>query len=153
MKKCSKCGRILPSDQFNKNKNSKDGLQHRCRQCFSEYNKARYANNPEKFKADVKRYKEENPESCLKTRIKTCMKNPTHMNASRVVEAALKAGAIKNPGVCFGCGCDASEHRIEAHHRDYTKPLEVIWLCTPCHRQMDAQRRIREGKTPYGKRN
>lgn len=90
MKKCSKCGRILPSDQFNKNKNSKDGLQHRCRQCFSEYNKARYANNPEKFKADVKRYKEENPESCLKTRIKTCMKNPTHMNASRVVEAALK---------------------------------------------------------------
>jgi hypothetical protein len=22
-----------------------------------------------------------------------------------------------------------------AHHEDYDKPLEVVWLCQPCHKQ------------------
>lgn len=149
-KTCSKCGRSLPISEFNRNKNNKDGLQDKCRRCFSKYNKARYAANREKFKADVAAYRESNPEACLKTRLATCEKNPTRTNANRAVEAALKAGAIKNPGVCYGCGCEAGEHRIEAHHHDYSKPLDVVWLCTPCHRRMDAQRRVREGKTPYG---
>lgn len=29
--------------------------------------------------------------------------------------------------------CDATE-RVEAHHRDYNKPYEVMWLCFACHR-------------------
>ena len=149
-KKCAECGRDLPLSEYNKAKKNKDGLQDRCRECFSRYNKARYAANKEKFKADIYAYKAANPEKVLETRVKTCAKNPTHVNASRAIEAALRAGAITNPGVCYGCGCDTSEHRIEAHHHDYTKPLDVIWLCTPCHRRMDAQRRTREGKKPYG---
>lgn len=151
-KKCVGCGQELPLTEFNKNKNSKDGLQDKCRSCFSRYNKARYAANREKFKADTKRYREENPKAVFQTRLKTCAKNPTRVNASRAVEAALNAGELANPGVCYGCGCTSEEHRIEAHHHDYSKPLEVVWLCTPCHRRMDAQRRVHEGKTPYGVR-
>lgn len=150
-KKCSKCGLELPLSEFNKNKNAKDGLQEKCRKCFSEYNKARYAANKEKFKADVKAYREANPRKVFETRLKICEKNPTQKNAYKVVEAALKCGELVNPGVCYGCGCVEREHRIEAHHHDYSKPLDVVWLCTPCHRRMDAQRRIREGKKPYAR--
>lgn len=46
-KKCSECGRELPLDQFNKNRGSNDGLQDRCRECFSKYNRKRYAKNRE----------------------------------------------------------------------------------------------------------
>lgn len=151
-KKCAGCGRELPIEDFNKNKRNRDGLQDRCRECFSKYNKARYAANPERFKADVAAYRANNPKAHMETRLRACAKNPTRTNANRAVEAALKAGAIENPGVCYGCGCKAGEHRIEAHHHDYSKPLDVVWLCTPCHRRMDAQRRIREGSEPYGRR-
>lgn len=151
-KKCAECGRELLIEDFNKNKRNRDGLQDRCRECFSKYNKARYAANPERFKADVAAYRANNPKAHMETRLRACAKNPTRTNANRAVEAALKDGAIENPGVCYGCGCKAGEHRIEAHHHDYSKPLDVVWLCTPCHRRMDAQRRIREGSEPYGRR-
>lgn len=150
-KRCSECGRELPLTEFNKKKSNKDGLQDRCRSCFSAYNKRRYEANKEKFKRDVKEYRENNPEACLTTRLKACKKNPTGVNARRCVEYALAAGRLKRPRTCSGCGCDDKDHRIEAHHSDYSKPLNVIWLCTPCHRQMDARRRMREGKEPYGK--
>lgn len=34
---------------------------------------------------------------------------------------------IKKP--CVDCGSIESQK----HHEDYSKPLEVIWLCRPCH--------------------
>lgn len=151
-KKCAECGRDLPLSEYNKTKNSKDGLQSRCRECFSRYNKARYAANKEKFKADIYAYREANPKKVCETRLKTCQKNPTQKNAYKAVEAALKAELLVKPDTCYGCGCGNDEHRIEAHHHDYAKPLEVIWLCTPCHRRMDQQRRIREGKPPSNRK-
>jgi ribosomal protein S27AE len=32
---------------------------------------------------------------------------------------------------CIRCG----EAKSVAHHEDYDKPLEVMWLCQPCHKQ------------------
>lgn len=40
-KKCSKCGRELPLDEFALSKKSPDGRQYACRQCKKEYNKKR----------------------------------------------------------------------------------------------------------------
>ena len=35
-KKCSRCGRVLPISEFNKNSKNKDGLQAYCRECQHE---------------------------------------------------------------------------------------------------------------------
>ncbi len=143
-KKCSECGRELPISEFNKKRRSRDGLQDRCRECFSRYNKERYASTRENTREAVRRYRSENPENVLATRLRMCEKNPTRKNSYHAVEEALRCGILTKPHTCSGCGCPDTEHRIEAHHHDYSKPLDVIWLCTPCHSRMDAQRRIRE---------
>lgn len=37
LKKCTKCGRELPSTMFNKKKSGKDGLQEHCKDCHKDY--------------------------------------------------------------------------------------------------------------------
>lgn len=148
-KKCAECGRDLPLSEYNKNRNNKDGLQDRCRECFSKYNKARYAANKEKFKADIYAYKAENPDKVCETRLSTCSKNPNHYNANKAVSAALASGRIRPAKNCAGCGVSGDQTRLGAHHHDYSKPLDVVWVCAACHRRLDAERRKREGKKPF----
>lgn len=140
-KVCSVCGQEKPLSEFNKNKNRADGLQEKCRACFSEYNRRRYLSNPEKFKKAAKARRDFDPRADFETRVKACKKNPTKKNAYMAVDAAVRAGVIERPDHCTGCGCPDTEHRIEAHHASYERPLEVVWLCTPCHRRLDQQRR------------
>lgn len=33
------------------------------------------------------------------------------------------------PRPCEKCGAE----QVQKHHHDYSKPLEVVWLCQPCH--------------------
>lgn len=49
--------------------------------------------------------------------------------ARNILQSALKQGRIKRLD-CERCG---SNINVDAHHDDYTKPLEVIWLCKEHH--------------------
>lgn len=71
-KVCSKCGRELPVDQFNKNAKAKDGYQSWCRECQSECNKtARKPKNP------LSKYSVDELKAELRARIKNLVINPT----------------------------------------------------------------------------
>lgn len=74
-------------------------------------------NNKEKFNAQVRKWQHENREK---------------INAHRRVRTAVKNGTLIKKYICEDCG---SKARIDAHHEDYTKPLEVFWLCRQCHRK------------------
>jgi len=50
--------------------------------------------------------------------------------ARHAVIRALKKGDLVRPRQCLRC---QKEGRLEAHHPDYAKPLDVLWLCPPCH--------------------
>ena len=47
------------------------------------------------------------------------------------LEMAVNSGKLSRPRNCSKCG--TSKGRIVAHHEDYDKPLEVIWVCSKCH--------------------
>lgn len=138
-KVCNECREVKPLSAFNRDAHREDGLQRRCRACFSKYNAERYARHQERFKAAVKQYKETNPREVLATRLKTWERNPSRLNCYRVVEAALNAGEIVKPEACCICGTrddEAGKHGLHKHHFDYGKPLDVVWLCAKCHGQI-----------------
>lgn len=49
-------------------------------------------------------------------------------NARKKLARALKSGKVKK----LPCR-DCNELNVEAHHPDYSKPMEVIWLCKKHH--------------------
>lgn len=53
--------------------------------------------------------------------------------AQHAVSVELMMGRIKNPGKCSSC--EAITDVLDAHHEDYSKPLDIRWLCKPCHTQ------------------
>jgi hypothetical protein len=54
-----------------------------------------------------------------------------------VLNNAVRDGHLLKPGFCQGCGNDSKLH---GHHEDYSRPLDVIWLCSACHRSLHSQR-------------
>lgn len=63
-------------------------------------------------------------------------RNPERVLAHKIVYRALRDGTLLS-GPCVLCGALQSE----AHHPDYSKPLEVVWLCRSCHRKLHAKDR------------
>lgn len=49
--------------------------------------------------------------------------------ARELLKYAVKTGKVKKLPCCE---CGASQ--VEAHHADYSKPLDVVWLCPKHHR-------------------
>jgi hypothetical protein len=63
---------------------------------------------------------------------------PEKAEAKRLVRSAIEAGKLIRPLACESCKTIPKRARdgrtaIHAHHPDYTKPLEVQWLCQQCH--------------------
>lgn len=58
--------------------------------------------------------------------------------AQNKLERAIQRGEITRPETCEECGMKPPPFTdgrtpIQAHHDDYSKPLEVRWLCQRCH--------------------
>jgi len=113
--------------------------------------------NKEKRYAYLKRWKEENEEKVREYARKQYWKNrernleagvsyrkryPERARAAWTIGNSYKARKIIRPGKCSRC---ERERQIEAHHEDYSKPLDVIFLCTRCHRRLHAMRRNDNG--------
>ena len=66
------------------------------------------------------------------------MIDPSMEKAHSAVKTAIKNGTLTRQP-CRACG----NPKTEAHHEDYSKPLDVVWLCRVHHRQADIERRRR----------
>ncbi len=70
-----------------------------------------------------------NPEEYRRKSKESRKRHPEKNRARQAVRYAIKIGKlVRMP--CAECG---ARDRVEAHHEDYSRPLDVIWLCKGCH--------------------
>jgi hypothetical protein len=50
--------------------------------------------------------------------------------ARTILSNAIRDRKISRPTECQVCG---HSEKLHGHHDDYSKPLDVIWCCRPCH--------------------
>lgn len=55
-------------------------------------------------------------------------RSPMKRAAQRIANNAIASGLLV-PEPCRDCG----KKKVDAHHPDYSKPLDVIWLCRTHH--------------------
>lgn len=150
MRTCKKCGVSKPLECYYKS------ITGACKECWRARVKAYRLTNLERIQAydrergqllhrkeGVKeraaRYKHRDRERIQKFRAN----HPEKARAHSKTMNAIRAGILK-PKPCQRCGFAFG---IQAHHEDYSKPLEVIWLCIKCHgerhREINEERRRR----------
>ena len=129
---CTKCKRSLPYEMYSKNAARSLGLSPRCKDCqrierlksadwHKEYLRKRYAEDPEfRSRRALQAHKADTPEKII---------------ARRRVNDRIATGTLVR-GSCKICG----KPKADAHHEDYSKPLEIIWLCRSHHKQYHAGR-------------
>jgi len=62
-------------------------------------------------------------------------KHPKRRKASHIVGNAVRDGRLIPWPVCAMPECSG---KPQAHHPDYDRPLDVVWLCQPHHKQAHA---------------
>lgn len=84
--------------------------------------------HPEQRRATCKRYYENNLKKESERQKKYIVNNPEKYQAHLAVQRAIRSGdLVRRP--CEMCGAT----RASAHHDDYSRQLDVRWLCHKCH--------------------
>lgn len=118
-KTCNACLIEKPLTEFNKNKSGPLGTRSNCKSCRYPVLKTWQERD------EVKKRKQASYRKWLSN-------NQEKKDAHIKVHKALLAGVIlKNP--CIVCG---ENKKVHGHHTDYSKPLQVHWLCPRHHSAM-----------------
>lgn len=139
-KQCARCRDWKHRDFFHNSLREFDGLCQYCKPCVSTYNKAGRAAPHRKTqkKAWETNYRKskKGKEAMRKASRKCRLSNPKQAAAKAKVGWAIKVGKLALQP-CERCGRKPEQINgrriIEAHHPDYSKPLEIIWLCKKHH--------------------
>lgn len=111
-KDCPRCGRTLSLEEFYRSRNRCDGRDGYCADCRKELCKS-----PERkrlMRACDARHRQRYPE---------------RDRARHIAGRAIRLGRIQK-GPCEFKGCT---NPVQAHHDDYSKPLDVRWFCRKHH--------------------
>jgi hypothetical protein len=135
LKGCLKCKRELPHSEFYVRSNGV--LIGRCKECTKSDVRSRYYAKHAEVAA-YERRRSSDPErkaNALRYHRESNAREPEKYRARTAVGNAVRDGRLfKLP--CTTCG---STEDIEAHHADYSRPLDVEWLCHKHHREHHGQ--------------
>jgi hypothetical protein len=144
-KQCRWCLEVKSLDSFYKNRRMSDGHLNKCKVCFlrdcslrrerdieriREYDRNR-PNHKERMAINKKyRHKKSNRKQVAVKKLEWAWRNKDKRHTHSLTATAVRNGVITKR-CCEACGALDTE----AHHEDYSKPLDVVWLCDKHHKQ------------------
>lgn len=130
MKKCFKCNEVKSLSEFYRHSEMKDGHLNKCKMCTKKDVRLDRKNSPNARLYDKKRWRESEKrrERQAKNTKIWREKYPEKYKAHNILNNAIRDKKIKK------MNCEICGDKAHAHHDDYTKPLDVCWLC-PIHHQ------------------
>lgn len=114
---CRKCKLQEGTILIQKNRNNK---YYWCRPCNAEKAKAyrRTERGKDVYRAMMR---------------KQYLVNRDKIRARHKLGRSVECGDILKPEECSLCKKKVNKVNLDGHHTDYSKPLEVQWLCRQCH--------------------
>ncbi len=138
-----KCGAEKPLSAFYRHPKMKDGTVNKCKGCNKKENRTNREKNrdyyleydrersklPHRLEA-AKEYAKTSRGKEVRKKSNENYKNthPIKRKAHHAVNNAIRDGKLVK-GSCEVCGCE----KVHGHYDDYSKPLEVRWLCPEHH--------------------
>ncbi len=140
-KSCFKCGERKPLSEFYKHPQMADGHLGKCKACTRRDTAVRVDRLTRTDLAWIEREAERSREKTKRARLSGWIspvateakkawekRNKIKKLAQGRVSKAIKSGKLARQPCCI-CG----DPKVEAHHDDYSKPLDVRWLCKKHH--------------------
>jgi len=120
---CKTCNTEKPLSHFIKCGWFRNKQRYRldCKNCYRIVDRTFYKQDRSK------RYRERNPNKDL---------------AHKILKESVRKGILIKPESCSKCLKIFPNNLIHGHHCDYTKPLEVMWLCHQCHKDVHRLMRL-----------
>jgi len=150
---CISCEVEKPLSEFYTHPTMKDGYLGKCKTCHLKACKEARQNRideirerdrnrgrlPHRLEAN-RRYAKTEEGRAAKARAKAAWieRNKNKQAAHRAVTNALRRGLLIRSEYCERC---REPEKLQGHHPDYARPLEVLWLCDACHKQIHREER------------
>lgn len=151
MKICFKCGKPKPETEFYKHPSMGDGLLGKCKTCTktdSENRRIEKLKDPEwaekereRHRLKQARYREEGTACVLTGEARAGVNKRHRLRYPEKAKARQKSSNAIRDGKLERKPCEKCGQPAEAHHEDYSKPLEIRWLCPKHHAQRHIQLR------------
>lgn len=145
MKACFKCKTVRPLSEYYKHSMMGDGHLNKCKECTKNDARKHRAENidavreydrnramlPRRVEVRAAYQKtEDGRQAHAMALARSKARFPEKYAARTALRSAIRNGKIIKPTACSCCGVECITH---GHHEDYSKPLNVVWLCVPCH--------------------
>lgn len=146
-KTCFKCGERQPITEFYRHKQMADGHLNKCKGCtkqdvkenrstkieyYTKYDRKR-AMLPHRVDMRAQYQQTEAGKAAIARSHQTSNARYPEKRAARIALCnAVRDGKILRPDRCSRCKTECIPH---GHHHDYSKPLDVEWLCAGCHKE------------------
>lgn len=133
-RKCIKCRKTKETTDYYKMSSGR--LRKKCKSCYTnQVLNWQKKLPPNTLRGYIKKYSQtpKGKRAINQASRIASKKFPEKWKARSELRYAVKIGLIKKLNFCQLC---EKIKPLQGHHPDYAKPLEVLWLCSGCHKKV-----------------